>query len=166
MPVDITRLTDTADLIWCAETMAGTDPWLTLKRDADACRALLQHPAKECYIVRETDRRVGVLVLDMNGTFAGYLQSVCLTADARGRGLGSEVIAWAEERIFRDAPNVFICVSSFNPNAQRLYERLGYSPVGTLTSYFVDEHDEILLRKSRGSWEAFRAARSVNPARR
>ena len=67
---------------------------------------------------------------------------------------------WAEERIFRDSPNVFICVSSFNSEALRLYERLGYETLGTLSRFVVDDHDELLLRKSRGSWEWFRS-RSV-----
>ena len=34
-------------------------------------------------------------------------------------------MAWAEARILRESPNVFICVSSFNPDARRLYERQG-----------------------------------------
>ena len=66
------------------------------------------------------------------------------------------LIRWAETRIARDSPNVFICVSSFNPNARRLYERLGFEPVGVLRNLIVSGHDEILLRKTRGSWDDFR----------
>jgi RimJ/RimL family protein N-acetyltransferase len=65
-------------------------------------------------------------------------------------------LRWAEERIFRDSPNVFICVSSFNPGARRLYERLGFALVGTLRELLVAGHDELLLRKTKGTWEAFR----------
>jgi len=62
-----------------------------------------------------------------------------------------------------------MCVSSFNANAQRLYARLGYEVVGTLRSYIVVEHDEILLRKTRGSWREFSRSDEVglvseNPA--
>ncbi|MBK6494929.1 MAG: hypothetical protein IPG05_07475 [Gemmatimonadetes bacterium] len=56
----------------------------------------------------------------------------------------------------RRAPNVFLCVSSFNPDAERLYRRLGYEVVGTLTDFIVTGHHETLLRKSTGSWAAFR----------
>jgi [ribosomal protein S18]-alanine N-acetyltransferase len=107
-----------------------------------------------------------VLILDINAVFGGYIQSICLAEDVRRRGVGSRVIAWAEERIFRDSPNVFMCVSSFNPDAQRLYTRLGYETIGVLKQFVVDEHDELLLRKTRGSWHAFRtaaAARSKMP---
>jgi [ribosomal protein S18]-alanine N-acetyltransferase len=48
---------------------------------------------------------------------------------------------------------VFICVSSFNPGARRLYERLGFELVGTLRELLVPGHDELLLRKTKGTWE-------------
>jgi ribosomal protein S18 acetylase RimI-like enzyme len=57
-------------------------------------------------------------------------------------------MAFAEKRILNVTPNVFICVSSFNPNAKRLYERLGYQVVGELKDYLVSGHSEILLRKT------------------
>ena len=86
----------------------------------------------------------------MNGPFPGYIQSIGVAPDARGRGVGSRIIAWAEERIFRESPNVFMCVSSFNHGARRLYQRLGYTIVGELPDYIVQGQSEILLRKTRG----------------
>jgi ribosomal protein S18 acetylase RimI-like enzyme len=59
-------------------------------------------------------------------------------------------MAYAEARIFRDTPNVFICVSSFNPRAQAFYRRLGYEVIGELRDYVVRGHSEWLLRKSIG----------------
>jgi [ribosomal protein S18]-alanine N-acetyltransferase len=159
MELSLEPLTNPDDVAWCAQLMAANDPWITLRRDYDACVAALSQATKERYLVRAHGERAGLLILDMHGTFSGYVQTVCLAKDARGRGLGSRVLAWAEERIFRDSPNVFICVSSFNPGARRLYERLGYQLLGTLTSFIVDEHDELLLRKTRGSWEWFRSRR-------
>lgn len=128
---------------------------MTLRRNYDACFATLGNPAKEPYLVKDGETRVGLLILDLNGPFSGYIQSIGLAPEARNRGVGTQVIAWAETRIFRDSPNAFICVSSFNPDAQRLYQRLGYELVGTLTGFVVDEHDELLLRKRVGSWESF-----------
>jgi ribosomal protein S18 acetylase RimI-like enzyme len=46
--------------------------------------------------------------------------------------------------------NVFMCVSSFNIEAKRLYIRLGYEVVGELRDYIVAGHSEILLRKTIG----------------
>ena len=156
MAVRIESLTDPEDREWCARRMASSDPWITLRRDYSACHAGRGNPAKERYVVRADDARAGLLVLDMKGPFPGYIQSICVAPEARSRGIGSQVIDWAERRILRESPNVFICVSSFNPAALRLYQRLGYTIVGRLTGLFVDQHDELLLRKSQGSWESFR----------
>jgi ribosomal protein S18 acetylase RimI-like enzyme len=46
-------------------------------------------------------------------------------------------------------------VSSFNRDAQRLYERLGYKVVGELTDYIVRGHSEFLLRKTLGPLTGF-----------
>jgi hypothetical protein len=73
---------------------------------------------------------------------------VALGADWRGRGLGTALIAFAERRILREVPNVFLCVSSFNTRARTLYLRLGYEVVGELRDYIVRGHSEWLLRKS------------------
>ena len=66
----------------------------------------------------------------------------------RGQGLGSRLVKFAEDRILRISPNVFMFVSSFNDGARRLYHRLGYQVVGELTDYIVEGHSEILLRKT------------------
>jgi ribosomal-protein-alanine N-acetyltransferase len=156
MTVNITPLTARGDLEWCARVMASNEPWITLRRDYDACVAVLSNASKERYVVRADGQRAGLLILDMNGPFPGYVQTIGVTPEARSRGIGTKTLEWAEERIFRDSPNVFICVSSFNPGAQRLYERLGFEKIGVLKHFIVDEHDEWLLRKTRGSWESFR----------
>ena len=93
----------------------------------------------------------------MHGAFTGYVQTICVRPDERSRGLGTRLLTWAEARIFRESPNVFLCVSTFNPAARRLYERLGYSAVGTLDDYIVRGHGEVLMRKTRGPWREFTA---------
>jgi ribosomal protein S18 acetylase RimI-like enzyme len=68
----------------------------------------------------------------------------------RGQGIGTALMEFVEQRVLREQPNVFICASSFNPGAQRLYERLGYRRVGELTDFMVAGHSEILYRKTIG----------------
>ena len=154
--IHVDALVTDEDRVWCAKLMASNDPWMTLRRPFESCYASLGNQTKERYVIRHDGERIGVLILDMTGPFAGYIQTIGLAAAARNRGFGRQVIEWAEDRIFRESPNVFMCVSSFNPDAKRLYERLGYEVVGRLKGFIVDEHDEWLLRKSRGSWESFR----------
>ena len=151
---------DTADAEWCARTMTASEPWITLGRGYEESLRLLQDPTRETYVGRLDGTRVGFVILNMKGAFVGYVQTICVAPEERGHGLGTRILAFAEERIFRESPNVFMCVSSFNPDALRLYERLGYERVGELRDYLVSGHSEILLRKTIGPVRGFVGARS------
>jgi len=139
--------------------MASSEPWLTLGRGYEDCLAVVSDPAKEVHVLNAATGLAGFVVLDLRGVLRGYIQSICVAPDRRGRGIGAELLGRAEERIFRDSPNVFLCVSSFNVAAQRFYVRLGYELVGRLGDFLVEGHDELLLRKSRGSWTTFQGER-------
>ncbi|MCI0398675.1 MAG: GNAT family N-acetyltransferase [Chloroflexi bacterium] len=146
--IEIKALQNGNEAETCARMMAGSEPWITLRRDYNASLKLLADPSREVYLALVGGRIAGFLILTLHGAFAGYIQSVCVAPDWRGQGIGSQLIAFAEERIFHEMPNVFICVSSFNHGAQKLYERLGYEVVGELKNYVVWGHSEILLRKT------------------
>jgi ribosomal protein S18 acetylase RimI-like enzyme len=128
----------------CAAFMAASEPWITLGRGYDACLKALTHPEREIYV---DDQLRGFIILNMKGPFVGYIQTICVAPDARSSGLGSQLIAFAEERIFREHRNVFLCVSSFNTRARALYERLGYVKVGEIPDFLIDGASELLLRK-------------------
>ncbi|RIK79032.1 N-acetyltransferase [candidate division KSB1 bacterium] len=153
--IDIRPLQNSEEVHACAQTMATSDPWLTLGRGYEECRNILSDAAKETYVAYGNDRLAGFIILNLQGAFRGYIQTVCVMPDWRGQGVGSELIKFAEARIFRDFPNVFMCVSSFNPNAQKLYVRLGYEIIGELKDYIVAGHSEILLRKTIGPMAEF-----------
>lgn len=138
--------------------MAASEPWITLGRGYEDSLRLLQDPAREVYVAEEDGAVAGFLVLLMTGALVGYVQTICVAPERRGRGLGTGLLAFAEERVFRESPNLFLCVSSFNAAAQRLYARLGYRVVGELTDYVVGGHHELLLRKTRGPLREFRPA--------
>jgi ribosomal-protein-alanine N-acetyltransferase len=140
----------------CARMMASSEPWLTIGRSYDACLEVLRDTGREVYLVGSGEGTRAFLILDMRGPFSGYIQTVCVRTDCRGRGIGRRLIEWAERRILRERPNVFLCVSSFNREAYRLYQRMGYEVVGELKNYLVDGHSEILMRKTSGPWETFR----------
>ena len=130
--------------------MSSSEPWITLGRGFDKCLDAVRHPEREVYV---DDEVRGFIILNMKGPFAGYIQTICVAPDARSAGLGTELIAFAEERIFRETPNVFLCVSSFNTRARALYERLGYELVGEIPDYIIRGASEVLLRKTRGPLE-------------
>jgi len=139
----------------CAALMAHSEPWITLGRSYAACLSIVRDPTREVYVARTEAGLAGFLILCMMGPFVGYIQTICIDPGQRGRGLGSQLIEFAEQRILTQSPNVFMCVSSFNADARRLYERLGYGVVGELTDYIVAGHSEILLRKTLGPLTGF-----------
>ncbi len=141
----------------CAQLMVSSEPWITLERSFESALRAVQDPGKELYAVLDGQRVAAFVLLDLRGVLAGYIQSICVRSDLRGRGIGTALIRWAEQRILEESPNVFICVSSFNDAARRLYERLGYTLVGSLTSFIVRSHDELLLRKATAPWSEFRS---------
>jgi len=141
----------------CARLMAASEPWITLGRSYEASLGIIQDPSREVYVARDETGLAGFLILCMTGAFVGYIQTVCIDPARRGQGLGSRLVEFAEQRILQVSPNVFMCVSSFNQDARRLYERLGYKVVGELTDYIVRGHSEFLLRKTRGPLTGFRS---------
>ncbi len=148
--LEIRPLETRAEAEACARMMAQTEPWITLRRDYEACLRVMLDETRERYVAYRGRDLAGLLVLNLRGAFVGYIQTVCAAAQARGTGVGTALVAFAEERIFREFRNVFICVSDFNHGARRLYERLGYRLVGELVDYVVAGHSELLLRKTRG----------------
>jgi len=155
----VERLTGAADISQSARMMAASEPWITLGITVDGAQQVLTDPAREQYAMRDGNGVAGLIVLDMRGLLCGYIQILCVRPDRRTSGLGSELLRWAEARIFRESPNAFICVSSFNTGARRLYERRGFEPIGVLRELIVPGYDELLLRKTRGPWSEFRRTR-------
>ena len=153
--MNIRPLAGAAEAAACARLMATSEPWVTLGRTYEASLRIITDPTREVTVAEQRGEVAGFVIVCMTGAFVGYIQTVCVAPPGRGGGLGSRLVAHAEDRIFRESPNVFLCVSSFNPHAQRLYQRLGYAVVGELTDYLVRGHSEILMRKSRGPWSEF-----------
>ena len=140
----------------CARIMTGTDPWITLGRNFDNCLKILNTPSREVYVAYLEDTLIGFIILLMEGAITGYIQTVAVKEEFRSQGWGSAIMKFAEERILAERPNVFICVSSFNPRARVLYERLGYELIGELKEYIIPGHSEFLLRKTIGPFKTFK----------
>jgi len=154
--LEIRPIAGDAEVRACAEMMSSSEPWLTLERTCDQAVRILTSPTREVYVGVAGGELVGFVVLIMRGAFFGFVQTLAVWAEWRGRGIGAALMSFAEERILRDTPNVFLCVSSFNDGAQRFYRHLGYEAVGELRDLIVPGHSEILMRKSTGPLSEFR----------
>ena len=148
MVIELTN--DPMDFAYCAQMMTRTDPWITLEMDYDQCMPAFCGKEKEIYVAKIEDDIAGFVVLQIGGTFKGYIQTVCVGEDYRGKGIGRKLLQFCEERILKISPNIFICVSSFNTGAIHLYEEFGFKRVGELENFVKQGFTEILFRKTFG----------------
>lgn len=146
----------------CALLMTHSEPWITLHRSYDDSLQILCDSSREIYVTIRNDELIGFIILNMTGAFVGYIQTVCIAPELRSKGIGTLLLKFAEERILREAPNVFMCVSSFNKEAQKLYQSLGYEIVGELKDYIVSGYSEILLRKAIAPLAEFKRLSLMN----
>jgi [ribosomal protein S18]-alanine N-acetyltransferase len=153
--LDVHPLATEEEAQWCARLMSTTEPWTTLGRGYEDALERMRDASRERYVARVEGDLAGFLVINMRGSFVGYIQTVCVAPAFRDRGIGTKLIEFAERRIFPESPNVFICVSSFNYQARKLYEQLGYKMIGALMDYIVRGHSELLLRKTTGPFAEF-----------
>lgn len=136
-----------SDYEWCAQVMASTDPWITLGRGFQDCLARLRHPEYTLLIARQGDIPLGFVLMHPRGVAGSpYIASIAVAAEARGQGVGSQMLDCAE-RQWPGARHIFLCVSSFNTAARRLYERSGYEAVGEFKDYVIEGASEILMCK-------------------
>ena len=148
--IQIKRLDSLTDADHCAEMMAGSEPWITLQRGKQKSLEIINDPSKKVYIAWLQDEIVGFIIIEMKGTFKGYIKSICVSPSHRNKGSGSTLMSYAEDRILSETPNVFLLVSSFNTGAIRFYQRLGYEQIGELKDFIIEGYSEILMRKTTG----------------
>jgi ribosomal protein S18 acetylase RimI-like enzyme len=135
------------DREWCARLMATNEPWITLRRDLEKCREALARPGTELLVARDEDLPVGFILLASYGLAGSpYITSIAVAENARGRGVGSQLLRFAEEH-FAGRGYLFLLVSSFNQRAQDFYRQHGYEFVGELKDYVVAGHSEFILHK-------------------
>jgi len=142
----------------CARMMAATDPWTTLAMGYEQCLKAFEGPFKEVFVLKKERDIIGFVIMQTQGTFKGYIQTICIDAAHRGLGFGTKILQFCEERIFQYSPNIFICVSTFNRGAIQLYTKFGFEPVGELKDFVKNGFAELLMRKTVGAIVDYKAS--------
>jgi ribosomal-protein-alanine N-acetyltransferase len=146
----IRQTTDSKEFKICAHMMSATDPWITLQMDYGQCLKAFDGEYKEIYVIVYENNIAGFVILQVAGTFSGYIQTICIDEAFRGKGLGKLLLRYCEKRVLKFSPNLFICVSSFNKGATKLYFEFGFKLVGELENFVKEGFTELLLRKTVG----------------
>ncbi len=132
--------------------LTDLDPWRRLGYSASDWERLFETPLQgpEAFVIETGGSVVGIGVLRQRFLFGDYLELFAIAASAQGRGLGQTFLAHLESVVFRRAKNLFVCVSDFNHQARRFYERNGYTEIGPILHLLIPGSSEILLRKTIG----------------
>lgn len=151
MKYEIIALTSDSEIETCALLMVTSNPWDKLFFTKDQCKASLSQPEVILHGAMSSE-----------GTIYGFLASIAhgvgneplieyLCVDERFRRLriGTTLIRYFEEVLFPTSDNLFLFVSDINPQAARLYVKLGYLQVGALPNFNLEMQTEFLHRKTR-----------------
>lgn len=147
-PIELT--TRPEDFDTAARLMVTSPPWQTMDYTLEDCRAGFSGPGKEVYVIRSEGEIIAFAIVQTIGTFRLYIQTLFVRDEYRSLGLGSLLLQHIENTAPGRAVNLFICVSTFNERAQKLYEEFGFGKVGELTDFVKEGFTEVLMRKRLG----------------
>ncbi len=143
------------DIPVCGAIVASDALWQRYRISARKARQLIRGARRRrerLYVATADGQVVGFIWFLLHGTFvhSGYIRWIGVAPLARGKGVGTALMAFAETQILRTGPNVFLLVSAFNRLAQRFYRRRDYQPIGRLADYVAPGLTELLYRKTTG----------------
>lgn len=143
----IALATDT-ERTWAAELIASSEPWTTLNITLDQCLAACSDKHNLVYIAQSNGKPCGVLVLQDRGVAGSpYIKSIAIEPNHRSKGIGKLLLDFAENMFRPASKHIFLCVSSFNKQAQKFYLTNGYEIAGEFKDYIVDGYSELLMYK-------------------
>jgi len=133
---------------WAARLMAASDPWITLGRGLDQCRAACQRTGFLLFVARVGEERCGFALVNPRGVAGSpYLAAIAAAPAWRSRGAGAALLDHCERHAALTSRHFFLCVSSFNTRARAFYSRHGYRQVGEFDDYIIEGASELLMYK-------------------
>lgn len=140
------------DAARCAQIMVETPLWrryhVTFEQAYERFVEALARGA-DLFVIVVDGQAAGCVWCVARGAFdrSGYIRLIMVDGAQRSRGLGRELLDYAEGFLGRHADDVFLLVSDFNHDAQRFYQRHGYAQVGALPDYVIAGVAELVYHK-------------------
>ena len=78
-----------------------------------------------------------------------YICQIAVRKEFRGQRIGTKLLSFVEEIVFKDWAKLFITVSDFNKRAKKLYQEIGFKEVGFIPDLFKDGVSEHVMVKAR-----------------
>jgi ribosomal protein S18 acetylase RimI-like enzyme len=76
-----------------------------------------------------------------------YVKLIAVDPGYRNRKIGAAMLGYVENEFRGKARFIFLCVSSFNTQAQRFYASHGFIQVGKLKDYIIEGESELIMQK-------------------
>jgi ribosomal protein S18 acetylase RimI-like enzyme len=154
MSVDDVRILEVStadDREQCVRMMLASNPWNRLYFSYEQCARDLADSQTLVHVARDgTGQIIGFIASLARGIeMEPIIEYLCVDARWRRRGVGTTLIDFFENTLYPEADNLYMFVSDINPEAIRLYERLGYQRVGVFPDFNLVGQTEFLYRKSR-----------------
>ena len=102
------------------------------------------------YVALIGEECVGFTYIIPRGAFHGfpYLHIIAVKEEYRDRGIGKALLDHSERIALEMADKLFLVVADYNPDAKRLYERIGYRQVGEIPNLYRPGITEYLMVKN------------------
>ena len=132
--------------------LAESEPWRKLGyTDADWKKLFDPLPAgREGFVIESGGTAAGFALLRPKFLMGDYLELLVIASSARSNGLGSALLKHIESVVFARVKNLLACVSDFNAEARKFYQKNGYQEIGPMPNFLIPGSAEILLRKTAG----------------
>ncbi len=137
-----------------APAIAGIGPWAHYNFSPEAMQSslLITGDGAIRYQLTCAGASAGVVIIRSPWLAGPYLQILAVLPELQGAGIGTAILKWYEATaLTARMRNVWLCVSGFNLDAQRFYQRCGYTTIGHLPDLMRDGDDELLMRKNMAS---------------
>jgi len=138
----------------CLEALVNSELGVRYFSEEGKARRALEEGFSEddVYIAIDNNNNCkGFIWVIFNGIFHmhPYIHIIAVKSKNRGQGIGKMLLKHVEDICFTEYSKLFLVVSDFNPDAKRLYKKLGYIVIGDIPSLYREGITECLMMKSK-----------------
>lgn len=138
----------------CEEALVKSELGLRyFSKEGSARKALEEGFEKQqIYIAVDCNNNcLGFIWYILGGIFHSfpYLHIIAVREESRSHGIGKKLLKFFEDTCFKEYSKIFLVVADFNPDAKRLYQKIGYIEVGSIPNLYREGITEYIMMKLR-----------------
>lgn len=139
------------DIPVLAGWIAASSLWQRYGLTVPKAQAMLEQglSRSDSLLVAAADEACGLAWCLPQGAFgrSAYLRLLGVNPAYTGLGIGATLLNRTEQIAAESSVELFLLVSDFNIDAQRFYQRHGYTQIGTIPGYVLPDVIELLFWK-------------------